>query len=141
MRQDGGGFYGSGMADELSERYADLVTGSYDCVDRIVLNGYFSLGHHPGGFRTWCRPLDGSDDQLDDAHLMRMAGRLAHHRSGLGQGTSPAANPRAALAVDVEAFPYRYPGRVGCSVSPIVADGRHAAPRRQRPAVRPGGER
>jgi hypothetical protein len=25
------------MADGLSKRYADLLTGSYDCVDRIVL--------------------------------------------------------------------------------------------------------
>ena len=24
--------------DELSERYGDLLQGSYDCVDRIVLN-------------------------------------------------------------------------------------------------------
>src|SRR5207302_6397435 len=27
-----------GMADDFSERYGDLVTGNYDCVDRIVLN-------------------------------------------------------------------------------------------------------
>jgi hypothetical protein len=37
------------MADEFSQRYGDLLTGSYDCVDRIVLNAYFSLGHNPGG--------------------------------------------------------------------------------------------
>ena len=43
------------MADEFSERYGDLLTGSYDCVDRIVLNAYFSLGHSPGGFRVWWR--------------------------------------------------------------------------------------
>jgi len=24
--------------DDFSARYADLLTGSYDCVDRIVLN-------------------------------------------------------------------------------------------------------
>ena len=35
------------MADSLSKRYGDLLTGSYDCVDRIVLNAYFSLGHQP----------------------------------------------------------------------------------------------
>ena len=29
------------MPDSLSDRYADLLTGSYDCVDRIVLNAYF----------------------------------------------------------------------------------------------------
>ncbi|ETW26235.1 hypothetical protein MGAST_28430 [Mycobacterium gastri 'Wayne'] len=27
--------------DEFSLRYSDLVTGSYDCVDRIVLNAFF----------------------------------------------------------------------------------------------------
>ena len=36
--------------DECSLRYSDLVTGSYDCVDRIVLNAFFPLGHRPGGF-------------------------------------------------------------------------------------------
>ena len=65
------------MSDDFSERYGDLLTGSYDCVDRIVLNA-FSLGHHPGGFRTWWRRLhDGSDEQLDNTHLMRFAGRFA----------------------------------------------------------------
>ncbi|MDQ3765116.1 MAG: hypothetical protein M3460_27540 [Actinomycetota bacterium] len=47
------------MVDELTERYGDLLAGSYDCVDRIVLNGYFSLGHNPGGFRVWWRRLHG----------------------------------------------------------------------------------
>ncbi len=66
------------MADDgFSERYGDLLYGSYDCVDRIVLNAYHSLGHNPGGFRTWWRRLHGDDEQLDNAHLMRMAGRFA----------------------------------------------------------------
>jgi hypothetical protein len=66
------------MTDELSKRYGRLLTGAYDCVDRIVLNAYFSLGHNPGGFRTWWRRLhDGSEQHLDNAHLMRMAGRFS----------------------------------------------------------------
>jgi hypothetical protein len=66
------------VADDFTERYGDLISGSYDCVDRVVLNAYFPLGHGPGGFRHWWRRLhDGSDDQLDDTHLMRMAGRFA----------------------------------------------------------------
>ena len=65
------------MADEFSERYGGLLTGSYDCVDRVVLNAFFPVGHNPGGFRCWWRRLHGSDDQLDDTHLMRMAGRFA----------------------------------------------------------------
>jgi hypothetical protein len=40
--------------------------------------GLFGLGHSPGGFRTWWRRLPGgSDDRLDDTHLIRMAGRFA----------------------------------------------------------------
>jgi hypothetical protein len=66
------------VADDFTERYGDLINGSYDCVDRVVLNAFFSIGHNPGGFRCWWRRLHGgSDDQLDDAHLMRMAGRFA----------------------------------------------------------------
>jgi hypothetical protein len=66
------------VADDFSARYGDLLTGSYDCVDRIVLNAYFPLGHNPGGFRVWWRRLHGgSDDELDNTHLMRFAGRFA----------------------------------------------------------------
>src|SRR5713101_3196798 len=76
------------MADDLSERYGDLLTGSYDCVDRIVLNAFFPLGHNPGGFRTWWRRWhDGSDEQLDDTHLMRMAGRFARRVKAWGQAS------------------------------------------------------
>lgn len=57
---------------------ADLLVGSYACVDRIVLNAYNPLLHTPGGFCTWWRRLwSGSDAELDDAHLMRMAGRFS----------------------------------------------------------------
>ena len=43
-----------------------------------MLNAFFSIGHNPGGFRSWWRRLHGgSDDQLDDTHLMRMVGRFA----------------------------------------------------------------
>jgi hypothetical protein len=66
------------VADDFTERYRDLLTGSYDCVDRIVLNAYYPLGHSPGGFRTWWRRWHGdSDAELDDAHLMRLPGRFA----------------------------------------------------------------
>jgi hypothetical protein len=43
-----------------------------------VLNAYFSLGHSPGGFRVWWRRWhDDRDEDLDNAHLMRLAGRFA----------------------------------------------------------------
>ena len=66
------------MTDLLSERCGDLLTGSYDCPDRIVLNAYYQMGHAPGGFRVWWRRwhTDG-DERLDNAHLMRLAGRFA----------------------------------------------------------------
>jgi hypothetical protein len=63
--------------DEFSQYYADFLDGSYDCVDRIVLNAYFQLGQTPGGLRVWWRQLYGSDDKLDTEHLMRLAGRLS----------------------------------------------------------------
>ena len=65
-------------SDAFCERYQDLLTGVYDCVDRIVLNAYFGFAHNPGGFRIWWRRLHGdSEEHLDNAHLMRMAGRFA----------------------------------------------------------------
>src|SRR5215471_10775778 len=61
------------MTDGLSTLYQDLLGGSYDCVDRIVLNAYFRTGHDPGGFRLWWRALTGSDETLENAYLMRTA--------------------------------------------------------------------
>jgi len=72
-------------SDEFSLRYSDLVTGSYDCVDRIVLNAFFPLGHNPGGFRVWWRRWhDDSDAELDNTHLMRLAGRFARRVKAWG---------------------------------------------------------
>ena len=73
------------MPDELSELYQDLLIGSYDCVDRIVLNGYFRQGHSAGGFRVWWRQLFGSDESLDNTHLMRLAGRFGRRIYGYAQ--------------------------------------------------------
>ena len=73
------------MADRLSKQYAELLTGSYDCVDRIVLNAYFRMGHNPGGFRLWWWALTGSDETLDNTHLMRLAGRFSRRIRGYAQ--------------------------------------------------------
>ncbi len=70
------------MADGLSTRYQELLSGSYDCVDRIVLNAYFRMGHDTGGFRLWWRALTGSDDTLENTHLMRLAGRFSRRIRG-----------------------------------------------------------
>ena len=70
------------MTDGLSTLYQDLLGGSYDCVDRIVLNAYFRMGHSPGGFRVWWRALTGSDDTLENTYLMRLAGRFSRRIRG-----------------------------------------------------------
>src|ERR1700757_3880775 len=70
------------MTDGLSTLYQDLLGGSYDCVDRIVLNAYFRMGHDPGGFRLWWRALTGSDETLENAYLMRLAGRFSRRVRG-----------------------------------------------------------
>ena len=71
--------------DNLSQTYAKLLDGVYDCPDRIVLNAYFRAGHIPGGFRLWWRDLHGSDENLDNEHLMRMAGRFSRRVRAYGQ--------------------------------------------------------
>jgi hypothetical protein len=73
--------------DVFTERCGELLTGSYECVDRIVLNGYFSMGHTPGGFRVWWRRWHGdSDEELYNAHLMRLAGRFSRRVRAFGKG-------------------------------------------------------
>jgi hypothetical protein len=76
------------MGDGLSTLYQDLLSGSYDCVDRIVLNAYFRMGHDPGGFRLWWRQLTGSDATLDNAHLMRLAGRFSRRLRGYAKANN-----------------------------------------------------
>ena len=63
--------------DDFTSYNQDLLSGRYDCVDRIVLNGYFPLGQQGGGFRTWWRQLHGSDEKLNQKELQSMAGRFS----------------------------------------------------------------
>lgn len=63
--------------DKLCSHYKEIIEGSYDCVDRLVLNGYYPMGHTPGGMRIWYRKLKGSDKDLNNTNLMRMAGRFS----------------------------------------------------------------
>ena len=71
------------LQDDFTLYHKDLLDGHYDCVDRIVLNGYFPLGQQGGGFRTWWRMLNGSDDGLDQKHLQNMAGRFSRRLRGI----------------------------------------------------------
>ena len=73
-------------------------------VDRIVLNAYFSLGHSPGGFRVWWRRWHGDsdeqlDEQLDNAHLMRLAGRVARRVRASAQAQGHRRDKRSPLAL------------------------------------------
>ncbi len=71
------------MADQLTTQYQDLLEGTYDCVDRIVLNGYFRPGHSGGGFRTWWQRLTGSDATLEPTiALTRSAAALRRDING-----------------------------------------------------------
>ena len=69
--------WGMNQPDDFSTYYADLLEGSYDCVDRIIINAYYPMGQTGGGFRTWWRVLYGSDAELDDHNLQKMAGSFA----------------------------------------------------------------
>jgi hypothetical protein len=68
--------------DPLSQHYASRLDGVYDCVDRLTINAYFPYAQTPGGFRIWWRNLYGSDDNLDNTHLMRLAGRVSRRVRG-----------------------------------------------------------
>ncbi len=107
--------------DKLSERYGDLLRGSYDCVDRVVSNAYFSLGHNPGGFRVWWRRLHGdSDEHLDDTHLMRMAARFTCG-GGVGAIDATARRPPVPYISAVDRLPARQPPAVQLFTGPAPA--------------------
>ncbi len=63
--------------DSLTEHYEPLLEGSYDCIDRIVLNAYIPMLMVPGGVRVWYRDMKGSDTGLTTATLMQFAGRFS----------------------------------------------------------------
>ena len=53
--------------------FADLLSGTYDCVDRISLRGYYPLGQTSGGLLTWWNQLY-PGVPLTAQWLRRMAG-------------------------------------------------------------------
>src|SRR5262244_1454568 len=65
------------VPDTFSAYYADLLQGTYDCLDRIVLNAFYPLGQTAGGVRTWWRHLHGDDSKLNDDRLRDMAGTFS----------------------------------------------------------------
>ena len=59
--------------DDFSTYVADLLDGRYDCVDRLVLNGYFPMGQTSGGLLTWWNALC-PHTPLEAKRLQQMAG-------------------------------------------------------------------
>jgi hypothetical protein len=109
------------MADGLRESLNDLLEGSYDCVDRIVLNAYNPWCASPGGFREFWRHLDGSDEHLDNAHLMRMAGRFSRRVRGAAKARGiPVIDCRRGEKKHQLAEEYLATHSVGCGVFLIL---------------------
>jgi hypothetical protein len=71
--------------DDFSNYVAEMLDGSYDCVDRVVLNGYFPYGQQGGGMRNWWRLLQGSDEGLSDESLQKMAGDFSRRLRGYAE--------------------------------------------------------
>jgi hypothetical protein len=139
--------YLQNMPDSLSDRYAELLTGSYDCVDRIVLNAFFRMGHGPGGFRVWWQALTGSEETLDNAHLMRLAGRFSRRIHGYAKANGipvvhcPAGERKHELAEEYLAKTNFTQGLflilVGRAQAPVwdVSANRHIEPKKPMPYV------
>ena len=61
-------------SDDLSSYLAELLEGSYDCMDRITINAFYPMGQTGGGIRSWWREWKGSDQGLSDAGMKAVAG-------------------------------------------------------------------
>src|SRR5262245_34808220 len=62
--------------DDFSTYVADLLSGPYDCVDRIAVRGYFPLGQTSGGLLTWWNRLF-PNTQLSEQRLRKLVGDFA----------------------------------------------------------------
>src|SRR5262247_4813970 len=63
-------------SDDFSTYVADLLSGTYDCVDRICVRDYFPLGQTSGGLLTWWNQLF-PNTQLTEERLRTLAGEFA----------------------------------------------------------------
>jgi hypothetical protein len=70
--------------DEFSSYIAELLLGSYDCVDRIALRAYFRLAQTSGGFLTWWHRLLPGEFPTHES-LRRMAGDFARRVKAFSQ--------------------------------------------------------
>jgi hypothetical protein len=62
--------------DDFSTYVADLLNGTYDCVDRISLRGYFPMGQTSGGLLSWWNQLY-PNTPLTEQRLRSLAGDFA----------------------------------------------------------------
>jgi hypothetical protein len=62
--------------DDLSTYLADRLEGTYDCVDRITVRGYYPLGQTSGGLLTWWNQLF-PNTALTEERLRKLAGDFA----------------------------------------------------------------
>ena len=65
------------FTDDLTRHYSNILDGTYDCIDRIVLNAHCPMLLTGGGIRYWFRKLKGSDKDLDTNQLIKFAGRFS----------------------------------------------------------------
>jgi hypothetical protein len=72
------------LPDDFSSYIAELLLGSYDCVDRIALRAYFRLAQTSGGFLTWWNRLF-PDKFPTQQSLRRMAGDFARRVKAFSQ--------------------------------------------------------
>lgn len=63
--------------EQFTEFYKHDLAGTYHSTDRLTLNGYFCYSCSPGGLREFWRRLFGGDNNLDNTHLSRFAGRFS----------------------------------------------------------------
>lgn len=70
--------------DDFSSYLAELLQGSYDCVDRIALRAYFRLGQTSGGLLTWWDRLF-AGRALTQESLRSIAGDFARRVKAYGQ--------------------------------------------------------
>src|SRR5215470_4716634 len=72
------------LPDDFSSYLAQLLQGSYDCVDRIALRAYFRLAQTSGGFLTWWNRLFPGKAPTQE-YLRRMAGDFARRVKAFSQ--------------------------------------------------------